>query len=62
MFSFTLCALNNILSKVINGIQATSHAEEFKQLMSFKYKHSLTCLCSDYGVKQEKKEQPEDVT
>lgn len=47
---------------VINGIQATSHAEEFKQLMSFKYKHSLSCLCSDYGVKQEKKEQPEDVT
>eukprot|EP00012_Vannella_robusta_P008897 CAMPEP_0206200010 /NCGR_PEP_ID=MMETSP0166-20121206/10613_1 /ASSEMBLY_ACC=CAM_ASM_000260 /TAXON_ID=95228 /ORGANISM="Vannella robusta, Strain DIVA3 518/3/11/1/6" /LENGTH=307 /DNA_ID=CAMNT_0053618243 /DNA_START=245 /DNA_END=1168 /DNA_ORIENTATION=- len=54
--------INFLLHKLINGIQATSHAEEFKQLMSFKYKHSLTCLCSDYGVKQEKKEQPEDVT
>lgn len=48
-----------LLTKLINGIQATSHADEFKQLMGFKYKHTLNTLCSDYGVKHEKKEQPE---
>jgi len=42
-----------LLKKLVNGIQATSHAAEFKQLMSFKYKHCLETVCSEYGIKKE---------
>lgn len=42
----------NLFFVVVNGIQATSHADEFKQLMSFKYKHCLTSICEELGVKE----------